>query len=524
MISMALRSPSTLAPGVSRPGVAFVAAVLAAISVLLPSARACATEELRGLWVDSFHPGLKSPAEVDELVRLARTGGINALFVEVRKRGDAYYVSRHEPRASDIAPDFDPLDYLIRLAHDPQMGRRLEIHAWVVTYNIWNQRSTPPPQPDHPFRRHPDWLTRNTQGSTWNGREYAFGPGHPGVQEHTFNVAMDLIGRYDLDGLHWDYIRYNGRDWGYNGAAVDRFNRMFRRTGKPRPDDPKWLQFRRDQVTDLVRKVYLSALADRPSVKISAATIAFAPGIQERIEWPTSAAYSDVLQDWRAWLEEGLLDLALPMTYFRSPENEQDWQKWTRFIRDHQYQRATAFGIGGYLNPSTFVLSQIRASRAASSFGSRPAGLCLYSYAVPTSDISIAEFLQTLVQQRLAAAAADEGPILAEAANVPPAPWKTSNRSAHMKGTIRSARGTPTDGAVVTYCGPIGGTARVDATGFFGVVDLPPGIYAWRAELGDQCSAAQESTLEGGKVLEVEAEIFPCLAEPATPPVSVFSP
>ncbi|MBL9139619.1 MAG: family 10 glycosylhydrolase [Verrucomicrobiales bacterium] len=464
-----------------------------------------AGEELRGLWVDTFHPGFRNPSEVDTMVRLARTAGFNALFVEVRKRGDAYYTSRHEPRAVDLAPDFDPLDHLLRLAHDTQLGPRLEVHAWVVTYTIWNQRRVLPAQPDHPFRLHPDWLSRNVQGATWDGREYAFDPGHPEVQEHTFNVAMDLIRRYDLDGFHWDYVRYNGRDWGYNRSALERFHRLYRRKGKPRPDDPDWMQFRREQVTDLVRKVYLTALAERPSVKISAATIAFAPGIEERTDWPTSAAFSDVLQDWRAWLQEGILDLSIPMTYFRSSENEQDWLKWSRFIRDHQYQRRTAIGIGGYLNPASVVLAQMRETRSPSVFGTRTAGLCLYSFASPTSDQTAAEFFAGLATPTTTDPSST--PVFAEPASVPTAPWKTSTRSAHLKGTVRCTDGSSTDGARVVYCGPVGGFARVDGTGFFGIVDLPPGDYLWRVEMDRRRSADQESSLTGGKVVHVDVTI-----------------
>lgn len=179
----------------------------------------------------------------------------------------------------------------------------------------------PPPQSDHPFRRHPEWLTRSAGGATWDGANYAFDPGHPGVQQHTFDVALDLVRRYDLDGLHWDYVRYAGKDWGYNVVAVRRFNARHGRTGKPASTDPDWLQFRRDQVTALVRKVYLAALAEKPALKISAATITFAPGISDTAQWPRSAAYSDVLQDWRAWMEEGILDWNLPMTYFRQTEH-----------------------------------------------------------------------------------------------------------------------------------------------------------------------------------------------------------
>ncbi|HXG47184.1 MAG TPA: family 10 glycosylhydrolase, partial [Methylomirabilota bacterium] len=203
-----------------------------------------AGQEFRALWVDAFHAGFRTPAEVTQLLADARAGHFNAVIVEVRKRGDAYYDSRFEPRATDISPaGYDPLADLIARAHDPAQGPRLEVHAWIVTYPIWASQSTTPPQANHPYNLHPDWLTRNNAGATWNGGHFAFDPGHPGVQQHTFNVAMDLISRYDLDGLNFDYVRYSGREWGYNPVAVERFNRRFGRTGQPAIDDPLWLQF-----------------------------------------------------------------------------------------------------------------------------------------------------------------------------------------------------------------------------------------------------------------------------------------
>ena len=110
--------------------------------------------ELRAVWVDAFHDGFKTPEQVDELVAWARSANLNALFVQVRRRGDAYYLKSFEPRAEDpaLAPDFDALQYLIDKAH--QGPRPLQVHAWLATLPIWWQRDAPPTAPNHAFKLH----------------------------------------------------------------------------------------------------------------------------------------------------------------------------------------------------------------------------------------------------------------------------------------------------------------------------------------------------------------------------------
>ena len=98
------------------------------LTALLPSAPA---QEFRGLWVDAFHPGFRSRSEVTRLIADARAGHFNALLVEIRKRGDAYYDSRYEPKAGEVSPpSFDPLADLIAQAHYTNNGPRLEVHAF----------------------------------------------------------------------------------------------------------------------------------------------------------------------------------------------------------------------------------------------------------------------------------------------------------------------------------------------------------------------------------------------------------
>lgn len=493
---------------VARMGLlAFSALAFLAVAQPVPASE----PELRGLWVDTFHPALRNPSQVRQLIADARRGGFNALFVEVRKRGDAYYDSRFEPRASDLAPGFDPLALLLQEAHDTSLGPRLSVHAWIVAFNIWNRRDTPPPQPDHPYRLHPDWLTRQRTGETWDGANYAFDPGHPAVQEHTFNVAMDIIRRYPIDGFHWDYIRYAGREWGYHPVAVARFQTRHGTTTLPSPDDPRWLAFRREQITALVRKVHLAILAEQPHIFHSAATITFAPGITSTAQWPSSSAYSDVLQDWRAWMEEGLLDFHLPMVYFRQETHAQAFEQWTRFIQDHQYRRHAAIGLGWYLNSASNTLAQLRFSRTPSPAGNRTVGVAGFSYASPPHDLTRDAFYDALVQD--SPLHGDHRPPFAQPVPPPGAPWKADPAFAHLRGFVRLGPfGPPADDAPVLVCPPAPHPSfvlRTDGTGHFGAVDLPPGHYHLAIDLPGHQRATQTTTLSGTQVATTDWILTP---------------
>src|SRR6478672_2377567 len=104
-----------------RIGCFLLACLVAATTLLAPAAAAQTLDapELRAVWVDAFHDGFKTPQQVDELVAWARAANLNALFVQVRRRGDAYFSKSIEPRAEDpdFALGFDALQYLIERAH-----------------------------------------------------------------------------------------------------------------------------------------------------------------------------------------------------------------------------------------------------------------------------------------------------------------------------------------------------------------------------------------------------------------------
>lgn len=473
---------------------------LLGVFLLAQAAWAQTNAEFRAFWADAFHDGFKTPAQVTKLVADTRAANCNAIMVQARKRGDAYYNSSYEPKATDISSAFDPLQDLIDKAHDTSGGPRIEVHAWIVAYTLWNKQTTPPPQTNHPYLLHPDWLTQDNTGATWNGSNYEFDPGHPEVQQYLFEVAMDIVSRYDVDGLNWDHIRYEDNTWGYHPVTLARFHARHGGTGTPAPTDPAWLQFRRDQVTALVRKSYLCGIALKPGLKVSACGNTRAPGVTTTAEWPTSASYSSTLQDWRAWLEEGIVDMATPMTYFDAGSWGSAWAKWTTFQKDHRYNRHVVVGPGIYLNTISNSLYQLHDARTPSPGGNYLDGICMYSYAVTSDDgLPQSTFLNALV----APSAYDPNPtpVFATPVSPPAMPWKTNPTKGHLKGVVYGgSTGTPLAGAVLRLTGPLSRTLTNDGTSFYGAVDLPPGTYLVSAEFAGYESQTNAVVITAGNV------------------------
>jgi uncharacterized lipoprotein YddW (UPF0748 family) len=355
--------------------------------------------ELRAVWVDAFHDGFKTPAQVDDLLQWARSANLNALFVQVRRRGDAYYLKSFEPRAEDpdLAPGFDALQYLIFRAH--QGPQPLQVHAWLATLPIWYRRDDPPLALNHPFNLRgltagtaDTWLMYRDDGAAWAGVGqsgiYYLDPGNPEVQNYTIEVYLNVLRNYDVDDIHLDQVRYYEGEplrWGYNPTSVARFNQRFGRdpTSQPQPTDPQWIAWRRDQVTALVRGIYLKAKAYKPNVAVTAAVVTWGKGPQSADDWEHQAPYASVLQDWRTWLTQGIVDYLLPMDYYRETGDQGAWfDNWTQWQVAHPGQRGVVLGLGSYLNTADGAMAQLGRARSLGAMG-----VALYSYAVPTTTV-----------------------------------------------------------------------------------------------------------------------------------------
>ncbi len=337
-----------------------------------PSPIAYAQPEYRALWVDAFHDGIKSPAQVEKLVADAHRANINALFVQVRKAGDAYFNRSDEPRATDISGprDFDPLAYVIRLAH--ASVPRIEVHAWLNTFFVG--------QSSQVYMDHGDlWGNRASDGSTGGYLD----PGVPEVQIYTHQVFMDVARNYDIDGIHMDFVRYPGDTWGYGPLSVGLYMMQNGLTVTPNPGDARWQAWRRDRVTAFVRDLHDDLLLEKPSVKLSGALICFGSGPLTPSGWTDTSAYTSVFQDWRDWMVKGYVDFGVPMNY------DSDWSglqkswfaQWLQFEKDSGFADRVVTGVGAFLNYPEDTMNQIRRVLGASAAGNHVLGVAIYSYA-----------------------------------------------------------------------------------------------------------------------------------------------
>ena len=197
-----------------------------ALFFLLPFLSTSAAE-LRGIWVDAFGPGFLNSKQVKQLVSDCRQYNFNAVFVQMRKRGDAFYFPKPpnaDPRNHNLAPEFDALAEIIHECHD--QAQPIQVHCWLTAYLVWTWHN-PPDEAEHVFNRHPEYLMKDSIGQTMVGEGYYLDPGNPDANTGLLNTAKDIVSRYDIDGLHWDYLRYPTQDSGYSPTALKRYQEEF---------------------------------------------------------------------------------------------------------------------------------------------------------------------------------------------------------------------------------------------------------------------------------------------------------
>lgn len=507
--------------------------------------------EVRALWVDAFRDGIKTPEQVDQLIQNALDANINTLIVQVRRRGDAYYNNSLEPRTEDpdLMPGFDALQYIIDKAH----ANKIEVHAWLNTLVACKQDELPQ-DPNHVWNLHgpkasgrDNWVSYyrapNKNGKGWSKQlnpSFYLDPGHPDLVDYTVDVYLHVVKNYDIDGIHMDYSRYAGKEWGYNPTSVARYNARYGTTGMPEPDNPRWAAWRREQTAGLVRKIYLKAIALKPELKVSSAVVTWGDGPINTYDWVKTRAYTDVFQDWRSWLEEGIIDQVMPMNYFSewNPKHQYWYDKWIEWEKDHQYGRQIVIGPGVFTQYIEQSLEQIRRAKAPSASGNYGAGVALFSYgashAYSNKDFADRKEAKELPRQPhqflpetnnwLFKLLSKEGsypdpvlktdvatkPIFPTPVEIPDLPWKSSPTKGYLMGTITGPLEEVDHLKVKVESVKLDDSLRVyrevytDGSGWFGLAELPPGEYWVSVEKDNLIGAtAQKVLIRPGLVSEV---------------------
>ncbi len=282
--------------------------------------------EFRGVWVATIgnvdwpsKPGLPVAQQKAELIAIldrAQRMNLNAVIFQVRPCCDALYQSSLEPWSYYLtgamgrgpSPYYDPLAFAVTEAH----RRGLQLHAWFSPYRAGRLTDKTGFSANHITQAHPDWV-RKYGDLLW------VDPGVPEAQDQTLRVILDVVGRYDIDGVTFDdRLGYPEPDEQHKVDFPDAATyRRYRDSGGQLERD----DWRRENVNTFVRRVYEAVKAAKPWVQVGIAP----RGIWENGYPPSikgGSSYSLLYTDSRKWLMNGWLDYCAPQLYWDIAESE----------------------------------------------------------------------------------------------------------------------------------------------------------------------------------------------------------
>lgn len=275
--------------------------------------------EFRGVWIATVDnidwPSKKDlstaeqKAELITLLDRAAKLKLNAVIFQVRPQCDALYASQVEPWSEFLtgqmgkapSPFWDPLTFVITEAHK----RGLELHAWFNPYRALHPAAKGPVSANHISKAKPQ-LVRSYGKYLW------LDPGEREVQEHSLAVVMDVVKRYDVDGIHFDDYFYPYPEKGANGQEQDF------------PDDPSWAKsdkrlsradWRRENANQFIQKTYQAIKAEKPWVKFGISPFGiWRPGNPPQIKGFDQ--YEKLYADAHKWIANGWADYFAPQLYW----------------------------------------------------------------------------------------------------------------------------------------------------------------------------------------------------------------
>jgi len=299
--------------GTTTPDAGAVDAGLVTIDSGVTLAAVSHPRELRGIWVATVvnldvPQGLSPDAGVaamNALVERTRDAGLNAIFFQVRPESDAWYQSTLEPWSRYLTgtqgrdPLWDPLDALLTAAH----ARGVEVHAWMNPYRglVTAGNAT---AMNHVTR------TLSAHAITYDNK-VTMNPGAPAVRAHVVNVVRDLLGHYDVDGLHFDDYFYPYPDAASSPFPDDATFQAYRADGGTMTKS----DWRRDNVNALVREVMNEVTVSHPTVRFGVSPF----GIWKPNNPPGVVglnAYETISCDAVAWMNNGWVDYVAPQLYW----------------------------------------------------------------------------------------------------------------------------------------------------------------------------------------------------------------
>jgi uncharacterized lipoprotein YddW (UPF0748 family) len=285
--------------------------ILCSLVIFQTPAR-CQTPPHRGLFVSLIQnpPTLSSREAIVKLVEFAKKAKVKILFVQIYRANQAWFPSKvgdsalYEAALKTLGED--PFAFLIKEAH----GAGIEVHAWLNMLSLSANKDAPLLK-----KYGPDILTRNLEPKKTLedykiDSQYFLEPGDTRVREELLTMVGEIVRAYPaLDGIQFDYIRYPDSHprYGYTPVNMERFKKT---TGlkKIKEGSRAWTDWKRTQVTELLKLLVKKARDVRPDIQVSAT------GCMSYVR-----ALHEAFQDWPSWLNKGLVDFVTVMNYSADP-------------------------------------------------------------------------------------------------------------------------------------------------------------------------------------------------------------
>ena len=252
---------------------------------------------------------------------------------QVRGNGTVLYPSAFElwsERFDHQDPGFDPLAVAVRAAH----ARGLQLHAWVNMMPGW-RGAVPPTDRGQLWHKQREWFLEERLGAA---SDYVnVNPCLPEVRRHLVDLCAEMASRYDIDGVHLDYVRFpDPTANSTQEAGLDPLTRMLfsQATGRPTTDHDALRRWQAGCVTQLVTEVRQAVRGAKPEIVLTAAVIA-----------SPSVARTKVKQDWVTWCRNGLLDAVFPMNY---TEDDAKFEAQAKEALQVAYGVPVIMGVGIY--------------------------------------------------------------------------------------------------------------------------------------------------------------------------------
>ncbi len=270
--------------------------------------------DYRALFVNRFEYSYNA-SSINTIFQNAADLGITDVMFQVRGRADAFYDSNFEPRANGLSTSFDPLQTAIDAAH----SRGIKLHAWLNATPMWNTTAINPPTSPIPHVYHnssPSFRLTDINGNVepqdgWSNYS-SVNPVLPEVHTHINNVVNDISTNYDVDGIHLDYIRYiPGNSFSRLPHDALSHQMFFNATGLDGSNSANTTAYRnyvKGRITDLVASI-------KQTVDTAEVSTGRTMELTASVWRDPDVGENDYMQDYRTWLEQDLLDVAMPMIY-----------------------------------------------------------------------------------------------------------------------------------------------------------------------------------------------------------------